>query len=160
MTPGRRILLSIAVLAALLSTAGCSLPGGVDDPVVVESPVGGTAAGDVGETAVWELADPSGVSPQSEQVDLLVSRLECASGVTGATLPPVVSLGEADVVIRVDASWNGTSGGTCPANDLVPVTVQLGEPLGQRALVDGACLREDAAGTASCEDSGVRLGGR
>lgn len=152
MTPGRRIPLSSAVLAALLSLAGCSLPAESDDPVVEKSPVG--------ETAVWELADPSGVSPRSEQVDLLVSRLECASGVTGATLPPVVSLGEADVVIRVDASWNGTSGGTCPANDLVPVTVQLGESLGPRALIDGACLREDAAGTASCEDSGVRLGGR
>ena len=160
MTPGRRILLSSAVVAALLSPAGCSSPGEVDDPVVVESPIVGTAAREVGETAVWELADPSSVSPRSEQVDLLISRLECASGVTGATLPPIVSLGEADVVIRVDASWNATSGGTCPANDLVPVTVPLGEPLGQRALVDGACLREDTARTTSCQDSGVRLGGR
>ena len=38
----------------------------------------------------------------------------------------------------------------------MPITVQLAEPIGERLLVDAACLRGDAVSTAFCDDSGIR----
>ncbi|WP_165909227.1 MULTISPECIES: hypothetical protein [unclassified Rathayibacter] len=129
-----------AMIVAALSSSGCAAAGG--------------------ETATWALADPSAVSAQSDRIDLLVSRLECASGVTGETLPPVVSYSAEEVAVRVDVKANGNAAANCQGNDLVPVSVELREPLGERNLVDGACMEGDATKTVFCEDGGVRFSGQ
>ncbi|MDJ1114725.1 hypothetical protein [Microbacterium dauci] len=103
------------------------------------------------ETGVWELeADPS---PSSTSIEVGVSRLECASGVTGELSEPRVTAEDDRIVITTPVADNGSDDGECPGNDVVPLTVDLGEPIGERTLVDGACLSTEAADTELCADA-------
>lgn len=102
-----------------------------------------------GDPATWELRDPGAVSAESRSLDIGVQRLGCSSGVTGEVLEPRVSYKRDRIVIQVDvAPFRGAA--NCPGNDSVPVTVVLSEPVGERDLVDGACLSGDAVSTAPC----------
>lgn len=102
------------------------------------------------ETGVWELAaDPS---PSSTSIDVGVSRLECASGVTGEVLAPRVTVEDNRIVVTTPVAYTGDDTATWLENDVVPLTVELGEPIGSRSLVDGACLTTDAADTSFCRD--------
>lgn len=105
-----------------------------------------------GDPATWELADGAGVSVKSTTIEVLATRLACASGVTGALEDPVVAYGGDEIVIRIDAVDNGVDAATCQGNDAVPVSVALSEPVGDRDLVDGACRLRPAADTALCEN--------
>lgn len=104
-----------------------------------------------GETAVWELQ--STPSPESTSIDVGVTRLECASGVTGTVLGPRVTAEDDRIVITTPVADNRSDAAECQGNDVVPVTVELGEPIGDRMLVDGACLVTEAADTSFCEDA-------
>jgi hypothetical protein len=138
----RAALGSSLVAAAVLFLAACTAEPAGETPAASPPPVG--------DTAVWSLADPDSVDAHSREIEVGVMRLACASGITGELLDPVVTYGASEVVIRVDAVPPAEPGGSCPMNDLVPVTVELTEPLGDRALIDGACERADARGTAFC----------
>lgn len=72
---------------------------------------------------------------------------------TGELLDPVIVYESDQVVITIDAVPNGTGGATCQGNDVVPVTVELSEPLGERKLIDGACEPVEMHGIAFCETS-------
>ncbi|WP_404446084.1 hypothetical protein LG315_02420 [Microbacterium marinum] len=103
-----------------------------------------------GETGVWELqAEPS---RDSTSIDIVVSRLECASGVTGELLDPLVRYEDNRVVVTTPVADNGTDDGECQGNNGVALNVSLGEALGERILVDGACLDTDARTTTLCDD--------
>ena len=54
------------------------------------------------------------------------------------------------IVIRTDVEPFGEDAASRQGNDVVPVTVELDDPLGQRALIDGACLEGEAVETAPC----------
>jgi hypothetical protein len=140
----------LLVPVAVLSLSGCAgaadVPG---DPGPVDSPT-------VGDTATWQLSAPDAVTPDSESIDVEVFRLACASGVTGEVLEPVVSYETEQVVIRIDVAPLQAGAGSCQSNNGVPVTVQLTEPLGPRALIDGGCLGTEATNTVTCE-SAMRL---
>lgn len=125
------------VLAVLL--VGCQQ--GVDNeaPVVED-----------GATATWELADPTGLDADSTVIDIAVTRLGCAGGITGETLPPQITYEPERVIVRVDVEAPDGRDDSCPGNDAVPVTVELAEPIGSRALVDGGCLRPDGGDTIRC----------
>ena len=109
-----------------------------------------------GVTGVWTLAHPDQVSSDSTSIDILVTRLECSSGKTGKIMKPVVSMGTDDIVVRADAVPNSGDRYTCQGNDSVAVTVPLSEPIGNRALVDAACLAGDAVRTSDCETGPIR----
>ena len=87
-----------------------------------------------------------------------MSRLGCANGVTGEVLPPDVQVLDDRVVVTFEVAALGPGDATCPGNDLVPYTVELGEPIGDRMLIDGACLDGGPAATTSwcIDDEGVR----
>ena len=68
----------------------------------------------------------------------------------------MVSLGDKEVVIRIDAKVRPAGASTCQSNDPVRVRVTLSEPLGNRRLVDAACLAGAAVRTAACADGAVR----
>jgi hypothetical protein len=103
------------------------------------------------ETGVWQLqADPA---PSSTSIEVGVSRLECASGVTGDLREPRVTTEVDRIVITTPVADNGSDDGECPGNDVVPLTVDIGEPIGDRTLVDGACLSTEAADTELCADA-------
>jgi len=110
----------------------------------------------VGVTGVWQLAEPESVSPTSTSLKLKVTRLECASGHTGRILKPVVSLGTNDIVIRTDVADRHSRADTCQGNDSVTVTVDLSEPVGDRALIDAACLAGEAVRGRQCAQGAVR----
>ncbi len=142
-----RAVASGTVLLALM-LAGCAGAVGGDPGGVSGAPPGSSRSGS--ETGTWELQGTP--SPEATEVAVLVTRLECASGVTGEVLAPVVHLADDRVVIETPVADNGSDAAECPSNDAVSVTVRLGEPLGNRSLVDGACLTGEAADLVMCEE--------
>lgn len=106
-------------------------------------------------TATWQLASPGAVSPGSQELDVAVTRLGCAGGKTGSVLEPRVKYELDRILIRTNVvAVDGAQ--ECPGNDAVPVTINLEEPVGDRQLVDAACLDTEATDTIFCTDNGVR----
>jgi hypothetical protein len=116
--------------------------------------IAGCNSGQDGDPATWTITDGA-ITSETQQFEALVTRLGCAGGVTGEVLEPDISLGADDVTIEfaVDSISGDQS---CPDNDQVAVNIDLGEPIGDRSLVDGACSIREAATTLFCTDEGVR----
>ncbi len=113
----------------------------------------------VGDTATWELIEPDQhpVGLESTTIIIGVTRLGCNGGVTGELLEPVVEYTGSHVIIRVDAvALDDDRPRTCQGNDVVPVVVELTEPIGARDLVDAACLVGEAVTTSTCAAGPVR----
>ena len=137
-------LLGVIVVALLL--AGCQQTGpeneiGAGEPDAVLT----------GETATWQLGNSMNLGSDSTSIEVEVTRLGCASGVTGVTLTPIVTYTSKQISIRIDVEPFDGDVADCQGNDAVPVVVQLDQSLGERTLIDGGCLRSDAANTATCE---------
>lgn len=126
---------------ASVSTASTS-------PASAASRSGG--AGAPGDAAVWIVGPDQRIGDSSSTFTALVSRLGCNSGVTGQVLAPEIRLGEVGVIVTFRVA-PPSRGGRCPGNDQVAYEVDLGEPLGHRALIDGQCLPGgEAVGTSFC----------
>jgi hypothetical protein len=109
-----------------------------------------------GDPAVWSIDPGAPPLATASSFTALVSRLGCNSGTTGEVLRPGVVVTETEVVVRFTVSPIGNGPNLCPANDYVPYEVEVGQPIGDRSLVDGACeVDPEAAGTA-CLDGRVR----
>lgn len=108
-----------------------------------------------GEAAIWNIESAESITPDATSFTALVERLGCANGETGRLLDPVVAAGEDEIVVTFSVEALPAGDYTCPGNDRVPYLIELGEPIGQRSIVDGACRQDDAAGTSHC-DSEVR----
>lgn len=154
---GGAVSVAIAVLAGVL----LSMDRGDRHQVVAGPPpdTDTTAVPSVpepGDAAVWEV-DPADRASLSRVTSFtaLVTRLGCSSGVTGRVLRPGVVVTDTEVVVTFTVAANPV-GGECPGNDQVPYEVVVGEPIGDRVLVDGACLEDDAGSTSFCEDGGIR----
>lgn len=113
-------------------------------------------SGESGESAQWELTSASEVTAQSTTLSVGVSRLACASGETGKVLAPSITYDETQILIRIDVEPLTGDAYNCPSNDIVPLTVELSEPVGKRNLVDASCLDPEASSTAMCTNGGVR----
>jgi hypothetical protein len=105
---------------------------------------------------IWQLRDADAVDATTQSLDIEVMRLECSGGETGEVLEPDVTIEDDRILIRTDVAPLPEGAYGCPDNDWVGVTLELGEPLGDRELVDAACLDDRAAATVFCEDDGVR----
>ncbi len=135
---GMRILLGLISGVVLVAAAGCSaLPGST-------------------ATAIWTVSPQSSVSPESTSIDVLVTRLGCNDGVTGDVNAPDISVREDEIVVTFTVSPGPPMAANCQGNDEVAATIELPEPLGDRALVDGACSTAEAASTVFC-DTDVRV---
>lgn len=110
--------------------------------------LGACGSGIEGDPATWELLGD--VSAESRTLDIGVTRLGCAGGVTGDVHEPQVSYEEDRIVVEVDVAPLGDDAYDCQGNDVVPMTVELDEAVGERSLVDGACLDGEAGTTALC----------
>ena len=133
----RTLLLSVVVAGVLLGGCG-ALPGGTAD-------------------ASWTLAPGQEVGPTSEQLQVLVTRVGCNSGVTGEVEEPEVEVKSDRVIVTFVVSPGEPGSADCQGNPEVPFLLTLPEPLGNRALADGQCLGNDeVAGTAFCADGGLR----
>lgn len=109
-----------------------------------------------GSTAVWTVDDTAPPRADSDSFKALVTRVECSGGQTGEVLEPQVIVEGERIVVTFTVAPLPEGGYPCPGNDQVPYTVQLGEPIGQRTLVDGACLSGEAASTSFCEEGPTR----
>lgn len=140
----------VSMTGVVVALASC----GTDDAAQrARSTASASTAGDV---ATWVLLDPEDVSEDSETLRLGVTRLGWSGGDTGVVLEPAVTLEQDRIVIRTEVEPLPAGGYDCPGNDVVPVLVHLGEPIGPRELVDAACLDGEAVGTAACLDGPVR----
>ncbi len=125
------ICLSTVVGASLL--AGCtSTPSndGATSPTPFDT--AGRAA------AAWTLSVGASPSPDSRSVEVDVHWVPCASGVAVADPRPVLSYSDTTVALTV---WGTPPAGTdfdCQGNKVTTIEVPLGEPLGDRTLVQGA----------------------
>ncbi len=112
----------------------------------------------VGDAAVWRVTRSTRLDASSTRFRAEVTRLACNSGVTGAVLAPTVEVVQTEIVVIYAVAADRPEGGDCQSNDWVPYLVDLGEPLGERALVDGECLSGDEAPTTSfCRRGGIRF---
>lgn len=109
-----------------------------------------------GATAVWRVDDEDPPTTSSTSFSALVTRIGCNGGRTGEVYAPKLRVDDDEIVVTfsVEAPPDGAS--TCPSNDEVPYRVEIGEPIGQRTLVDGACLDGAAASTSFCSEGGTR----
>lgn len=109
-----------------------------------------------GDPATWRTDPDAPPDPRSTSITALVTRLGCASGETGPVLRPGV-LREVDritITFTVEAIHGFQD---CQGNPEVRYVVDLGEPLGDRELVDGGCTDEAPRGQPSCPtDDGLR----
>lgn len=105
-----------------------------------------------GETATWELLNPDTISAESRVLELAVTRLDCANGITGDVLAPRITYEAEQILIRVDVAPlpSDETHFSCVANDAVPITVELREAIGERTLIDQACSDSDATATTPC----------
>lgn len=123
---------------------------------ILAAPV--AACGSTGDVAVWDLGPGQRLGPSSTTFIALVSRFGCNSGVTGEVLAPEVRLEEAEVVVKFRVMPETRGPADCPSNNQVSYEVDLGEPLGDRALVDGECLPGGAAvNTNDCVTGATRF---
>lgn len=151
--------LAVALVSALaVGAAGCNESEPVSDSAVgptANSSPQPIARASTGDIATWQLVDPAALTPETITLELGVTRLDCANGRTGRVLEPVVKVDDERIVIRTDVERH-TGGADCPGNNEVPITVELEQRIGARDLVDAACLRGEAVGTAACADGAVR----
>lgn len=109
-----------------------------------------------GDTATWTASDDDPPAADAESFTAMVERLGCSGGETGEVLEPTVVADEEQVVVTMSVEPLPSGDYTCPGNEVEPHVVDLGEPIGQRQLVDGACLSGDAVSTSKCSDGPVR----
>ena len=110
----------------------------------------------LGDTATWTLAAPDAVNAATTSLSLNVTRLGCAGGKTGAVLEPTFSTSNTQIIIRANVKPAPTGSARCPGNDSVQVTLTLNEPIGDRDLLDAACLEGDAVRTSFCAEGAAR----
>lgn len=90
--------------------------------------------------AEWAWGGPGDPGPETRTFDALVTEMMCASGRSseGRIVGPVIVPSAETVLVMFAVRSLG--GGTCPSNPSTRVTVDLGEPLGDRQLLDGGRL--------------------
>ena len=127
---------------------------GLTDVLTIALAVGMTAcsAGAGESDATWRLAPETELTAETRSVEILVSRAECNSGVTGTVNEPTVEFRDDQVIITATVSPGSPQVADCQGNDEVPYAVELPRALGERALIDGGCDRgREAVGTVFCE---------
>jgi hypothetical protein len=138
----------VPVVVLSLGLAAC---GGVVREIPDETDPDQTAVNQPIEYAT--LPEDANVTAETTSFTIEVTRLACASGVTGEVLEPAVEVKDTEVVIVARVARQDDGMYTCPSNDWVPITVNLPEPIGQRQLVDGECELGESGYVSDCEDS-------
>ena len=116
----------------------------------------GALTGDTG-IAVWTVTPGQSLDAQSTEIDVLVPRVGCNSGVTGQVVEPDVHFEGDRVIVSFTVQPGQPTAANCQGNAEVPYTLTLPEPLGNRQLVDGQCLNDrETPRTSVCEPGALR----
>lgn len=150
--PGWALTVAVVLVAGIIGTVASTAILTPSDTAASPPPHPSTTASTTrdGNAATWWLLHPEEVTADSTVLNIGVTRLGCAGGVTGEVLTPRVVYEPDRVLIEVDVAALPNEAYDCPGNDEVPATVALTEPIGERILVDGACLDDAVNGTANC----------
>lgn len=89
--------------------------------------------------AVWELDRTHPPAAGATSFAVSVTRLGCNYGVTGTVVPPRIETTASHIIVTFRVTPGAPAAARCPGNRPVPYTVELGEPIGGRQLVDGRC---------------------
>ncbi|HEY6533272.1 MAG TPA: hypothetical protein VIY72_13265 [Acidimicrobiales bacterium] len=89
--------------------------------------------------AGWQL-ESTEITRDSTGFVAAVARGECAGGQSGDVGPAIVELSSTEVRVTFRPPEFPPANRTCPANTPTLAQVDLGEPIGDRVLVDGGCL--------------------
>ena len=143
----------VAVVAVVVGAIAWAVPAGDRGRTVVAGPGPSTpstepapsAEPEPGDPAVWVVDGDAAPSPASSSFTALVSRLRCSGGTTGRILRPGVVVTHTEVIVRFTAEALGPGAFTCQGNDWVPYRVDIGQPIGNRTLVEGGCAPGGAA---------------
>jgi hypothetical protein len=94
-----------------------------------------------GAPATWSL-DANAEQPSSEAstLNVLVTGAACSGGEPRPVLPPTITRDEDRVVVTFSVEPLPPGNYNCQGNPGEPYTVNLGEPIGSREVVDGLCL--------------------
>jgi len=119
-----------------------------------EPPASSTAA--ISDLATWKIIGGASADSSNFELEATIQGFPDATTVIGAT--PGIAYASQRIIITMNVEpLDPDMMYTCQTNDIVPVSVDLAEPIGERTLVDGACLNVVASGTSFCEDpSGTR----
>lgn len=133
----------LAAVALVVVTAGCGLFSSSDDTA----------------DATWRLDPDQVIDAGTTTFTALVTRLSCNSGVTGEVNDPEVTWEDDQVVLTFTVSPGESDDvETCEDGGPVAHEVTLDQPVGDRRMVDGACLPGGAAETTShCTTGGIRF---
>lgn len=95
----------------------------------------------------WRIDPEFGLDPESTTIHLLATERECASGqAMGDRLrSPHTAITDGEVRITLAADPPPGDSHDCPSNPEQSVTIELGMPLGNRAVVDGLVVLGDLA---------------
>ncbi len=118
----------LPALAGVLVLLGCSHENNGDDDILK------------GDAAIWSLERDIRLSASTTDFTAIIQRLDCNSDLTGTVLEPSVEYDDAQVTVVFVVEQAPQGAADCQANEEVPYSVVLSEPLGERELVDGACL--------------------
>ena len=102
---------------------------------------------DAGEPAVWTINEGDPPTEESETFRARVSQLQC--GPNTEILEPTLALHKDEVVVTFAVASLPPGIYTCEGQGVVEYLVDLGEPLGDRDLIDGTC-RSDGNATPHC----------
>ena len=117
--------------------------------------LGACAEGDVAD-ATWNLAPDQALDARTTSFVANVSRVGCNSGETGSVNDPDITVEDDRIVIAFTVSPGEPGSATCPGNLPVAYEVELPEPIGDRELVDPACIGTSISDGDACTDSGIR----
>lgn len=114
-----------------------------------------TTAGRGDGAASWTIKG-EGVRRSSDSFTADVVRMGCAGGVTGHVRKPTVDVRRSAIVVTFTVSPH-IAGGDCLRNPQVAYVVKLHERIGNRRLLDGACLaaRRAAEPNGACKPDGA-----
>lgn len=146
-----RSTVSWAAILLAVSTPACTSDG--DSPRPSPATTVATTTESVGggsELATWSLPAGAAISGSSESFTVQVTRDSCNNGVTGVVSRPSIDFGDTEVVVTfsVEPTTPGTH--TCQMNPAVDVAVSMGEPIGDRLLIDGGCRDSLGPEASSC----------
>jgi len=111
------------------------------------------------DLAVWGVARDQHLTAKTTEFWAVITRTGCSSGEQGQPQTPIVDYTETTITITVRIKPHIDSG-TCEGTADVPYRILLTQPLGQRTMLDGACIPPGTNGleaTSFCSDHGVRL---
>lgn len=103
--------------------------------------------------ATWELSSPTAVGADDDSLKIGVSRWGCANGDTGEISDVEIDHGEDQITLRASVEPMYGSAYDCRGNNVVEIDVDLGEPIGDRELVDGACEHPRTEAARSCDNA-------